>query len=56
MSVIDLYIKRELMTDDEYGESSRKYGKTSGARSGISRKFNRDQELVDFVSNKLDQI
>ena len=50
---VHLYIKREFLTDAEYEESSRTYGKTSATRGRISRRFKSDQELLDFMIPKL---
>ena len=49
VAAIDLYIKREFMTNEEYEESSRTYGKTTATRGRITRYFKSDQELIDFV-------
>ena len=53
VEAIDLYIKREFMTNEEYEESSRTYGKTTATRGRITRYFKSNQELIDFMVNKL---
>ena len=53
-SEYSLFIKREYMTDDEYEESKRESPKdTTGKRGVIKRTFKTDQELLDFMINKL---
>ena len=53
VAAIDLYIKREFMTNEEYDESSRTYGKTTATRGRITRYFKSDQELIDYVTSRL---
>lgn len=55
-SEYDLYMKREYMTDDEYSESQQKRpNRTTGKRGVIKRVFITNQELIDFMTSRLDK-
>jgi hypothetical protein len=50
----DLYVKRILLTGEEYQESLNSWNKTTGTRGRITRDFESYQELVSFVAARLD--
>ena len=52
----DLYIKREFLTNEEHQESWKNYSKTSNTRGMITRIFNTDQELLDFMIPRLNMV
>lgn len=52
----DLYIKRALLTDEEYAESSENWGKTTQTRGMINRSFKYREELIDYLLPKLEKI
>lgn len=50
----DLYIKKKYMTDDEYAESKcQRPRRTTGTRGVITRVFESDQDLIDFMIPRL---
>ena len=50
----DFYIKKTLMTNEEYGESLDSYNKTTGTRGRLTRSLPSNQELIDFIAYKLE--
>ncbi len=51
---IKFYMKRELMTDEEYATSLRENKRTSENRGRVLRRFAYERELHDFLRPKLD--
>ena len=51
----DLYIKRDLLSDEEYNESLNNWSKTSETRGRITRLFVYQDDLIEFLIPKLNQ-
>ena len=49
----DLYMKRSLLTNDEYQESLETWDKTNESRGRITRKWVYYEELIEFLQSKL---
>ena len=52
---LKIYMKRDLMSLDEYSESLHKWNKTTETRGRIIREWSTQQELFDFLIPRIEK-